>query len=76
MRSLTSVAQSEYAPVYETYVNRVPEGDIVEILSGQIADTVRSVAFIIAGHEIHHRTGLEENYISQPKGGGSGGRTS
>ena len=34
MRSVTSVARSEYAPFYETYVPRVPEGDIVEILSG------------------------------------------
>ncbi len=132
MRSVTSVAPSEYAPFYETYVSRVPEGDIVQILSGQIADTlrllgsvpsdleeyryrpgkwsvrevvghmidtervfafradawsgkgvasshsftVRSVSFIIAGHEIHHRTGLEENYMFQPKGGGAGGRTS
>ncbi len=181
MRSVTSVAPSEYDPFYETYVSRVPEGDIVEILSGQIADTlrllgsvppeleeyrygpdkwsvrevvghmidtertftfralafargdgaslpgmdqdeyaagsnagerflaelgaefftvrtatvalfrgfseeawsregvasgcsftVRSISFIIAGHEIHHRTGLEENYVSPPEGGGTG----
>ena len=36
--------------------------------------TVRSVAFIIAGHEIHHRTGLEENYVSQQKRERAGGR--
>lgn len=174
MGSITSVAPSEYAPFYQTYVGRVPEGDILEILSGQMADTlglfrsvpseleeyrygpgkwsvrevvghlidterifgfralafargdatplpgmeqdeyaagsnaasrplselaaefaavriatvalfrgfsddawgrvgiasgcsfsVRSLAFIIAGHEIHHRAGLEENYLSQ-----------
>jgi len=34
MRSVTSVARSEYAPFYETYVPRVPEGDNVESLSG------------------------------------------
>jgi hypothetical protein len=33
MRSVTSVAQSEYAPFYETYVPRVPEGNIVEFFS-------------------------------------------
>ncbi len=34
MRSVTTVARSEYAPFNETYVPRVPEGDIVESLSG------------------------------------------
>jgi hypothetical protein len=38
--SVTSVSPSEYAPFYETYVNRVPEGDIVDILAGQMADTL------------------------------------
>ena len=27
--------------------------------------TVRSFPFIIAGHELHHRAGLAENYLSQ-----------
>jgi hypothetical protein len=32
-------ATSEYAPYYGTYVNRVPEGDICQILEGQLAKT-------------------------------------
>ena len=181
MESVTHVDRSEYAPYYDTYVRRVPDGDIAEILSGQVADTlsllgsvpanredyryepgkwsvrevvghmidterifafralaiargegaslpgmdqdeyaaasnagsrslsdlaaefaavrtttvalfgglsaeawsrqgiasecsftVRSIAFIIAGHEIHHRTGLEENYMSGLNAGTGG----
>ena len=40
MESITSVNPSEYAPFYETYVRRVPEGEISEILSDQIDDTL------------------------------------
>lgn len=31
---------SEYAPYYETYVSKVPDGDIVHLLATQIDDTV------------------------------------
>lgn len=31
---------NDYAPFYETYVGLVPEGDVVEILRGQIDETV------------------------------------
>ncbi len=31
---------NEYAPFYEGYVSRVPEGDIIEIARGQIAETM------------------------------------
>ena len=40
MESIISVNPSEYAPFYETYVRRVPEGEISEILSAQIDDTL------------------------------------
>jgi hypothetical protein len=30
---------NEYAPYYERYVSRVPEGDIIDIARGQIAET-------------------------------------
>ncbi len=40
MESSISVNPSEYAPFYETYVRRVPEGEISEILSAQIDDTL------------------------------------
>jgi len=33
-------AASEYAPYYGTYINRVPEGDICEILEVQLARTL------------------------------------
>ena len=33
-------AASEYAPYYGTYINRVPEGDICEILESQLARTL------------------------------------
>jgi hypothetical protein len=36
--------------------------------------TVRSVSFIIAGHELHHRRGLERNYMTGPNLQGPGGR--
>jgi hypothetical protein len=51
MKSVTSVAPSEYDPFYETYVSRVPEGDIVEVLSGQIADTLRLLGSVPPGLE-------------------------
>jgi len=46
MESLTSLSPGEYAPFYETYVSRVPEGDILEILSGEIGETLRLIRSI------------------------------
>jgi len=33
--------KSEYADYYHRYVNRVPEGNILDIIAGQIGETVR-----------------------------------
>jgi len=44
---------SEYAPYYGTYVNRVPEGDICQVLEGQLAKTqalLTKVGEARAGH--------------------------
>ncbi len=41
MEIVGSPTPDEYAPFYETYVSRVPEGDIVEILSREVGDTLR-----------------------------------
>lgn len=37
-------AAGEYAPFYAPYLARVPEGDVVEILDRQIAETIRPLA--------------------------------
>ncbi len=52
MRSVTSVARSEYAPFYETYVPRVPEGDIVEFFSSMEEKKcpIRRVGNLGVGH--------------------------
>jgi uncharacterized damage-inducible protein DinB len=34
-------ASTEYVPYYETYISKVPDGDVIEILEEQIADTFR-----------------------------------
>lgn len=51
MESVTSVDRIEYAPFYETYVCRVPPGDIVEILSEQVADTLGLIRSVTADRE-------------------------
>ena len=40
----------------------VPEHSMRTGIASGVEFTVRSLAFIIAGHEIHHRTVLEERY--------------
>ncbi len=46
MEIVGSPTPDEYAPFYETYVSRVPEGDIVEILSREVGDTLRLIRSI------------------------------
>lgn len=41
-------AESEYAPYYHTYVGKVPEGNIIDILKRQIEETMRLLAGIPA----------------------------
>ncbi len=53
MESITSVNPSEYAPFYETYVSRVPEGEILEILSVQIGDTLGLLNSVPAELEVY-----------------------
>jgi hypothetical protein len=40
----------------------VPEHSMRTGIASGVEFTVRSLAFIIAGHEIHHRTVLEKRY--------------
>lgn len=53
MESITSVNPSEYAPFYETYVSRVPEGEILGILSVQIGDTLGLLNSVPAELEVY-----------------------
>jgi uncharacterized damage-inducible protein DinB len=42
---------SEYAPYYQNYIRKVPEGDIIEILTRQIEETQQLIQRIPAGKE-------------------------
>ena len=53
MESVTSVDRSEYAPFYETYVSRVPKGDILEILSEEVRETLGLIRSILPALEEH-----------------------
>jgi uncharacterized damage-inducible protein DinB len=44
---------SEYAPHYETYVTKVPDGDLLEILEGQRQETQELLAGIPEGRALH-----------------------
>ena len=45
--------ESEYDPFYATYVDAVPEGDIVSILDGSIDETTALLATCARDHEEH-----------------------
>jgi nitroimidazol reductase NimA-like FMN-containing flavoprotein (pyridoxamine 5'-phosphate oxidase superfamily) len=51
MESVTSVDRVEYAPFYETYVSRVPPGNIVEILAEQVAETLNLLGSVAPDRE-------------------------
>ena len=38
--TITRPASTEYAPFYASYVERVPDGDVVDMLEHQLADTL------------------------------------
>ena len=53
MVSVNAVNPSEYEPFYQTYVGLVPEGEISEILSSQIADTLGLLDSVPAELEVY-----------------------
>ena len=52
-RAMPRPAVGEYLPYYDRYIARVPEGDVVAILSEQLADTLSVLRSIDAERSLH-----------------------
>lgn len=66
-------AGAEIPEFFRQYVARVPDGDIVETLdraslarrgmANRLTVSVRAIAWVIAGHERHHRQVIRNRYL-------------
>jgi hypothetical protein len=52
-RAMPRPAVGEYLPYYDRYITRVPDGDVVQILSGQVGDTLALLRSIEAERSLH-----------------------
>ena len=51
--AISKPAAAEFNPYYGRYIDLVPEGDIVEVLAGQIAETLRLLAPLTEAQALH-----------------------
>ena len=52
-RTIPRPIAGEYLPYYDRYIERVPEGDVVAILAGQLGDTLALLRSIPAERSLH-----------------------
>jgi hypothetical protein len=60
-------ASDEYAPYYAAYVSLVPDGDIIQILDGQV-DTLPKLLSGLSGEQANFRFGPEEWSVKEVVG--------